>query len=278
MFGSGVARGICFFVFVLAAFGVSASALADANSAATSTSAPDRGQDYTQDRVNVAAIDPQQPAVHLPASIEPFGFDTTPVLGGALLATWSGVQADIRADREILARCRTSAELCPSVAKKFLAIITEGRSRSGRARIGVINRAINLAIRPMSDPYRWRPPLNALSMGAGDCKDYAIAKYVALMEAGIAEDDVRFIIVRNLAAGEDHAVVAVRLDGGWIMLDNRWLALVEDIEMPRVVPLFVLDQEGVKQFAPTTMQNARASAPREAAALAPTSLGPGFPR
>jgi len=90
-----------------------------------------------------------------------------------------------------------------------------------------------------------------LTTGHGDCEDYAIAKYVALMAAGVAEDSVRLVIVRNLAAGEDHAVAAARLDGGWIILDNRWLALVEDSAMRRVIPLFVLARDGVKQFAPT---------------------------
>ena len=64
---------------------------------------------------------------------------------------------------------------------------------------------------------------------------------------------MRLVIVRDLAVGEDHAVVGTRLDGGWIILDNRWLALVEDIAMRRVIPLFVLDHEGIRQFAPATM-------------------------
>jgi hypothetical protein len=58
------------------------------------------------------------------------------------------------------------------------------------------------------------------------------------------------------------------------MLDNRSLTLVEDIDMRRVIPLFVLDQGGVRQFWPTTMPGgATASAPRESAAVAPASLG-----
>ncbi len=70
-------------------------------------------------------------------------------------------------------------------------------------------------------PDRWIAPLMTFTTGRGNCKDYAIAKYVALREAGVADDDVRLVILRNLAAGEDQAVVAVRLDRNWIMLDNR---------------------------------------------------------
>ena len=120
----------------------------------------------------------------------------------------------------------------------------------------MINRAINLAIRPMSDraqwgvPDRWSAPL---ATGRGDCEDYAIAKYVALKWAGMADSDVRLVIVRNLVAGEDHAIVAVHLDDSWITLDNRWLALVKDVEMRRIIPLFVLDKDGVEQLALATV-------------------------
>ena len=111
---------------------------------------------------------------------------------------------------------------------------------------------------------RWSSPLETFTTGLGDCEDYAIAKYVALMRAGVAAEDVRLVVVRDLAFGEDHAVAATRLNGDWIILDNRWLTLVEDSEMRRTVPLFVLDQTGVKQFALTPTPDAhRASRPRE---------------
>ena len=104
--------------------------------------------------------------------------------------------------------------------------------------------------------------LATLTTGRGDCEDYAIAKYVALKQAGVSEDDVRLVIVRDLAAGEDHAVVAARLDDKWIVLDNRRLMLLQDMEMPRVLPLFVLDHEGVKQFLPTAVATCPPRRPR----------------
>jgi hypothetical protein len=56
-------------------------------------------------------------------------------------------------------------------------------------------------------------------------------------------------------------VVAVRDEGSWIVLDNRWLTLVADIDMPKVIPLFVLDDDGVRQFAPALSGTHLASAP-----------------
>jgi predicted transglutaminase-like cysteine proteinase len=64
-------------------------------------------------------------------------------------------------------------------------------------------------------------------MGAGDCEDYAIAKFAALQEAGVSADDLRIVILRDDIRNEDHAVVAVRLDGKWLMLDNH-MVMVED--------------------------------------------------
>jgi len=108
---------------------------------------------------------------------------------------------------------------------------------------------------------RWSPPLETLATGRGDCEDYAIAKYVALTAAGVAAADVKLVVVRNLAANEDHAVAAVRFDGDWLVLDNRWLTLVKDLDMPKVVPLFVLDDHGVRQFAAASVASRQAAAP-----------------
>ncbi len=237
-----VAAKICaaFLMFAFSAFGASIAA-------------------HAQLRVDVVALDSALLASPTPAAPEPFGLKTVPVAYGGLLAKWNGVAADIRAESEVLAHCRDLSGPCPPAAQKFLAVIADGRAHDGRARIGVVNRAINLSIRPTSDlaqwgvPDRWSAPLATLTSGRGDCEDYAIAKYVALRAAGLADDDLRLVIVRDLAMNEDHAVLLVRFDGSWIVLDNRWLMLVADSEMRRVVPLFVLAHDGVKRFAPAAI-------------------------
>lgn len=255
------------FLIFLAVFGGGTNAFADADAPfgtvvtnATDNKAQDQieiqARDDAKSQSKMAAVDRAEPSVILPTLAQPFGLNAVLVATGELLTNWSSVGADIRAESEILAQCRENIVQCPPAARTFLAIVAEGRAQSGRARIGVINRAINLAIRPMSDlaqwgvDDRWTAPLATLTTGFGDCEDYAIAKYVALMEAGVAAEDVRLIIARDLVRGEGHAVVAVRLDGRWIMLDNRWLALADDREMRRLIPRFVLDREGVRQFVP----------------------------
>ncbi len=222
---------------------------------------------FAQYQINFSAL--PSPTELPPVVAEPFGLVAVPVIGGGVVDKWNGVVTEIGQENGILARCRDDAKLCTPAAQKFLAVIAEGRAHDGRARVGVINRAINLAIRPTSDlsqwgvEDRWSAPLVTLGSGRGDCEDYAIAKYVALREAGVDENDVRLVIVRDLLSGNDHAVVTARVDEKWIVLDNRRLALVEDVEMPRVRPLFVLDHAGVKQFAATEIANAEAARPSE---------------
>ncbi|MES2749746.1 MAG: transglutaminase-like cysteine peptidase, partial [Pseudomonadota bacterium] len=166
---------------------------------------------------------------------EPFGLFTSALPEGPLPAKWRDVERSIEAERETLADCRTSPDTCISQpAIQFLRIVSNATARQGLARLGEINRAFNLAIRPVSDRAqygvddRWASPLATLASGAGDCEDYAIAKLVALREAGVAQEYLRLIIVRETAIGDDHAVAAARIDGRWHILDNRTMVMIED--------------------------------------------------
>jgi predicted transglutaminase-like cysteine proteinase len=139
-------------------------------------------------------------------------------------------------------------------ALPFLDIVERAKARNGRARLGEINRAINLAIRPVSDLAQygaidvWRSPLATFANGAGDCEDYAIAKLIALRLAGIPAEDLKLLILHDTLRGEDHAAVAARLDGRWLTLDNRRMAMVEDAEVRNYRPTFLIDRDGVKRY------------------------------
>src|SRR5467141_1625401 len=193
-------------------------------------------------------------------SAEPFGLFASALSFGALREKWQGVERRLGDERVQLALCDGDRDRCVSpAALQFLAIVDNAKARDGRARLGEINRAINLAIRPMSDLAQygaidvWSSPLVTFATGAGDCEDYAIAKFVALRHAGVAADDLRIIVMRDTIRGEDHAVAAAKLDGHWLMLDNRRMAMVEDANVRNYRPTFVIDQTGVMQYADTPL-------------------------
>ena len=188
-------------------------------------------------------------------SAEPFGLFATKLSGGGLLDKWNGVERKLEDDMVQLALCDGDRERCVSpAALKLLAIVDAARAREGRARFGEINRAINLAIRAMSDMAQygqidvWSSPLDTFASGAGDCEDYAIAKFAALRLAGVSPDDIRIVVLRDQMRGEDHAAVMARLDGHWLMLDNRRMAMVEDVDVRNHRPLFVIDDSGVMRY------------------------------
>src|SRR6266516_6068509 len=169
-------------------------------------------------------------------------------------AQWADLRSRIQSEQETLAACRADSAKCPAAARQFLQIVERGRQRQGRARLAEINRAVNFSIRPVSDWAQygvadfWSSPLVTLSAGAGDCEDYAVVKYVALREAGIAPDDLRFLIVYHPRRTTNHAVVAVHLGEDWLILDNSTLIMVNSSDARHYRPLFVLDHRGVGVF------------------------------
>src|SRR5436190_8055179 len=182
-----------------------------------------------------------------------FGMEAEPVAIGALSEKWRQLQGAIAKDTAILAQCRANGP-CPLAAQRLIDISAKGAGQTGRARVGLINRAADLAISPISDQVQWgaadhwSDPLETLRSSRGDCEDYAIVKYAALLDAGIPKNDVKIVILKNLFPNEDHAAVAARVDNQWLILDNRTLTLVHDTDVTRAIPEFVLDHEGVKRF------------------------------
>lgn len=206
---------------------------------------------------------------------EPFGLPVMAVPAGALHDKWLGLAGKLDDDRVQIALCDGDRERCASdAALQFLAIVDSARLREGRARLGETNRAINLAIRPMSDLAQygevdvWTSPLVTFGRGAGDCEDYAIAKFMALRQAGMAADDLRIVIMRDTIHGEDHAVATARLDGHWLLLDNRRMAMVEDIDVRNYRPLFVIDHTGIMKYSDTPLL---AHMPDASPAIAPAT-------
>ncbi len=94
----------------------------------------------------------------------------------------------------------------------------------------------------------WASPLMALTRGAGDCEDYAIAKMAALKAAGVPSEDLRLVILRETMRPEEHAVLAVRLNARWVVLDNRMLVMLSDTEIANYQAIFVADDAGVRAY------------------------------
>ena len=181
-----------------------------------------------------------------PVGDEPFGLFTFRAPEGMLWRKWRGVEADMAKEQTVMDRCRADAEHCPSYAAQFLRLISAVKAKSGRARLDEANRAVNTAIRYVSDfaqfgeADRWSTPLASFATAKGDCEDYAIAKYVALREAGFPQEEMRLVLVRDRAVRQDHAVLATYLEGRWLILDNRPSDLIAECDASSSTPLSLM--------------------------------------
>jgi predicted transglutaminase-like cysteine proteinase len=205
-------------------------------------------------------------AIELQASKDPtdhpFGMAEFAAPEGLTKDEWRQIKSDILAELPKLTRCQANLDQCTSTEQRFADIVREAGSQDGLAKIALINATINALIDYEPDRNQWgvadkwtAPFLNkkgAFETGHGDCEDYALAKYVALRQAGMRSEDVRMVLVQDNAVRADHAILAVRYDKLWLILDNRWDKLVEDKELVQFKPLAIVDANGVtllaKQF------------------------------
>jgi predicted transglutaminase-like cysteine proteinase len=162
---------------------------------------------------------------------------------------WLQVRNELARDVIVLAGCRSAPEACPAAARQLLDLIDGARGKQGRALLGEINRSINLAIRYVTDVKQhgsdvWSSPLATFASGRGDCEDYAIAKYLALRESGIAAENLRIVIVQT-RRGSEHAVLAAWLDDHWLLLDNAGFVLVQDHDRTDYRAIVALGTEGL---------------------------------
>ena len=223
----------------------------------------DRQRGRGPNAVRTAALAPAKTATDAlpaakplpPVGTEPFGLFTFRAPDNSLWRKWRGLESDIAKERIILEQCRESAAGCRSHAAQFLRLINAVKSKSGRDRLDEANRAVNQAIRYVSDfaqygeADRWTTPLATFATGKGDCEDYAIAKYIALSEAGFPREDLRLVLGRDRAIHQDHAVLAARLDGHWLILDSRRSELIDDGELNNFTPMFAINDRGVQLLA-----------------------------
>lgn len=99
----------------------------------------------------------------------------------------------------------------------------------------------------------WATPIESLGRGAGDCEDFAIAKYFSLREAGVPSAKLRLIYVRagnaeaNGPAPQPHMVLAyyAQPEAEPLILDNLIADIRPASRRPDLTPVFSFNSEGV---------------------------------
>jgi len=180
--------------------------------------------------------------------IEPFGIGTVAIESGSLVEIWRSLKQQLYSnDLGTITSCGSGQSNQCAAASKVLAIVKQARQYQGKAFLAHLNRSVNLLIK--SGPGRWTSALDALEVGVGDCKAYAVTKYVALLVAGVPPDQIRLVAVHKRLGNENHLVVAVHQDDQWFILDNLHHLILQASEEVDYEPLYVFDDSGVRQNA-----------------------------
>lgn len=136
-----------------------------------------------------------------------------------------------------------------TTARKWDILVTLLKSQNRLNQLKLVQQFVN------TQPYTSDPKLwgNADYWGSvseflakgGDCEDFALTKYRALIDAGFPASELRLALVEESFTGEQHAVLVANYNGRRLVLDNRR----DDIEDHELVsnyrPLYSMNSQGL---------------------------------
>lgn len=93
----------------------------------------------------------------------------------------------------------------------------------------------------------WATPVEALRKGAGDCEDYAIAKYFTLRQLGVPASQLRITYVKALQLNQAHMVLTwySTPDAVPLVLDNLKPNILPASARSDLLPVYSFNGEGL---------------------------------
>ena len=122
-----------------------------------------------------------------------------------------------------------------------------------RAQLERVNHFINRSVSFVSDQQAWgaddywATPAQTLSLGKGDCEDFAIAKYFSLVRMGIPSEKLRLTFVKALKQNQAHMVLAYYPSASEqpLILDNLDPRIRPASERGDLLPVYSFNSHGV---------------------------------
>lgn len=141
--------------------------------------------------------------------------------------------------------------------------------------LDLVNRTVNSAMTYRSDRAiwgvgdHWATPVEMARKGAGDCEDFAIAKYWLLRSLGVADEQLQMVVLQDTRRQLFHAVLVVHTTSGAYVLDNVTNRLQLDAAYAQYQPImsFAGSRNYIHGFAAGS--TAVAAMPRDLSSVAP---------
>ncbi|EJM36500.1 putative periplasmic protein [Pseudomonas sp. GM33] len=132
-------------------------------------------------------------------------------------------------------------------------LLASQKQISESEQLNVVNRFFNKQVRYVEDidlwhevDY-WETPIEALWKGAGDCEDYAIAKYFSLRHLGVASEKLRITYVKALTQNRAHMVLTYYSspEAEPLVLDSLIDAIKPASQRKDLLPVYSFNAEGL---------------------------------
>lgn len=132
-------------------------------------------------------------------------------------------------------------------------LIRDNRDASDEEKLAVTNSFFNGLMEFASDlelygvPDYWATPVEFLARGAGDCEDFAIAKFFTLKAMGVEEKKLNITYVKALHYNIHHMVLTYYSEPGAepLVLDNLVDSISPGSRRTDLVPIFSFNGTGL---------------------------------
>lgn len=132
-------------------------------------------------------------------------------------------------------------------------LIRKDRDTSDRDKLEKVNHFFNSKIRFASDMDTWgaqdywATPVEFLSKGAGDCEDFAIAKYFTLKAMGMTDEKLRITYVKAIQFNIHHMVLTYYStpEAEPLVLDNLVDSINPGSKRTDLMPIFGFNGSGL---------------------------------
>lgn len=132
-------------------------------------------------------------------------------------------------------------------------LIRQDRSKADREKLEKVNRFFNSKIRFANDvdvwgiKDYWATPIEFLCKGAGDCEDFAIAKYFTLKAMGVDDEKLRITYVKAIQYNIHHMVLTYysEPEAEPLVLDNLVDSINPASKRTDLMPIFGFNGSGL---------------------------------
>jgi predicted transglutaminase-like cysteine proteinase len=138
-------------------------------------------------------------------------------------------------------------------------MLDDASNATAQEKLSQVNQFFNRNVRYTEDNILWKKsdywatPVEIMGTRAGDCEDYTIAKYLSLLQLGVANEQLRLIYVKAQIGGPRSKIFQAHMVLGYyptsdaipLILDSLTSTIEPANNRPDLHPVFSFNSEGL---------------------------------